>query len=552
MAGGTSIWFSKDAQTDPKEIFNLRLLYLLISVAWGGCFYGFDTGNIGGILTLKSFENAFGMASMSEVEIDNRKGTIAAMLAAGGSAGSILAAPTSDFVGRKWSVFLWGAVFLTGAAMQMVANYDVLIAGRFIGGMGVGASSMLTPQFLAENSPKSIRGSMTATYNLMILMALMLAFWVNYGVSLWSYQGVETDDTQWRTAMGIQLIPGGLMCLMIPFVPETPRFLINHGKSEKGRKHLSMLRKLPTDHPYVQLEYQEITAQVRYEQECYQGHSYWVVMKDIFTIKSNFQRFFLAVMLFLFHKFTGTDSLNYYAPEIFQLIGVKEGSSSLLTTGVYGVVKFVVTIFYVAYLVDRVGRRLPLLVGATMQATAMLYLALYLRFAGSNTHTVGGTPAGGIVGIVWIYIYALGWSFGHSVACYVVAAEIFPTRIRSVCMSVCFFINWIVDYGITRATPNMITEMGWGVFLLYAMLTYAGVIFIFFCLPEMKGRSIESMDDLFQRPLWTMWRHAYPTEEERVRQGVMDITRKAENEDHATEKKDEGRSEHTEYVRSRG
>lgn len=183
-------------------------------------------------------------------------------------------------------------------------------------------------------------------------------------------------------------------------------------------------------------------------------------------------------MLFLFHKFTGTDSLNYYAPSIFELIGVRGGSTSLLTTvsiaqdlerfsltcfqGVYGIVKLVTTIFYVAYLVDRVGRRLPLLVGATIQATAMLYLALYIRFApGSNssTDTVGGTPAGGIVGIVMIYLYAFGWSFGHSVACYVVAAEIFPTRIRSFCMSFCFFVNWIVDYGITKATPVMLTEM---------------------------------------------------------------------------------------------
>ncbi|KAE8367921.1 hypothetical protein BDV27DRAFT_168913 [Aspergillus caelatus] len=523
MAGGTSIWASKEARTDPKEIFNLRLLYLLISVAWGGWFYGFDTGNIGGILTLPSFENAFGLNNLPTAEVDNRKGTIAAMLAAGGSAGALCAAPTSDFLGRKWSVFLWGFIFVVGAAMQMVADYDVLLAGRFIGGMGVGASSMLTPQFLAENSPKSVRGSMTATYNLMILAGIMLAFWINYGVSLWSFPGVEHDNTQWRTSMGIQLIPGALMCLMIPFVPETPRYLINHGRSEEGIKNLCRLRKLPIEHPYVQTEYQEIEAQVRYEQECHQGHSYWVVLQDIFLIKSNFQRFFLAVMLFLFHKFTGTDSLNYYAPEIFELIGVKGSSNSLLTTGVYGVVKFVVTIFYVTYLVDRVGRRLPLLVGACLQATAMLYLALYLRFAGTNTDTVGGTPAGGIVGIVWIYIYAFGWSFGHSVACYVVAAEIFPTRIRSVCMSICFFVNWIVDYGITRATPNMITEMGWGVFLLYALLTYAGVVFIFFCLPELKGRSIESIDDLFQRPLWSMWRHAYPTEDEKVRQGIPQL-----------------------------
>jgi MFS family permease len=236
------------------------------------------------------------------------------MLAAGASLGAFCAALTSDYLGRKRSVLLWASVFILGAAMQMVANYNVLLAGRFIGGMGVGASSMLSPQFLAENAPKSVRGSMTATYNLMILASLMLAFWMNYGVSLWSSASVSLDNTQWRSAMGIQIIPGALLCLMVPFVPETPRFLINHGKSEQGLKNLCRLRKLPADHPYVQTEYQEIEAQVRYEQECYQGHSYWVVLKDIFTIRSNSRRLFLAVMLFLLHKFTGTDSLNVRSP----------------------------------------------------------------------------------------------------------------------------------------------------------------------------------------------------------------------------------------------
>ena len=92
---------------------------------------------------------------------------------------------------------------------------------------------------------------------------------------------------------------------------------------------------------------------------------------------------------------------------------------------------------------------------------------------------------------------------------------------RSACMGFCFFVNWIIDYGITRATPKMLTNMGYGAYLLYALLTYLGVVFIFFCLPELKGRSIESMDDLFQRPLWTMWRHAYPTKEETVRHGIQ-------------------------------
>lgn len=165
----------------------------------------------------------------------------------------------------------------------------------------------ITNSFLAESAPKSVRGSMTSMYNLLIILSLMLAFWINYGVSLWS---TNSGNTQWRIAMGIQLIPGVLMCLMIPFVPESARYLINHGKSEKGLQSLCKLRKLPSEHPYLQLEYREMEAQMQYEQECYQGHSYWVVIKDIFLIKSNFRRFFLAVMLFLFHKFTGTDSLN--------------------------------------------------------------------------------------------------------------------------------------------------------------------------------------------------------------------------------------------------
>jgi hypothetical protein len=229
----------------------------------------------------------------------------------------------------------------------------------------------------------------------------MIAFWVNYGVSLWDGPNIANNTSQWQTAMAIQLIPGGLMCLMVPFLLETPRYLIRIGKREQGLANLSKLRGLPPDHPFVQLEYKETIAQIDMEQEIHAGNSYMQILKDIFTNASNFQRFFLAIMLFLFHKLTGTDSLNYFAPRIFQIIGVGDGDS-LLTTGVYGVVKFVTTIFYVGYLVEHVGRRLPLIVGATIQASCMLYLAIYVKFA-PDPEQSSGTPAGGIVGAVAIY-----------------------------------------------------------------------------------------------------------------------------------------------------
>lgn len=115
-----------------------------------------------------------------------------------------------------------------------------------------------------------------------------------------------------------------------------------------------------------------------------------------------------------------------------------------------------------------------------------------------------------------IQLYAIGWSFGYSVAPYVVTAEIFPTRIRSVGMSLCFCFKWLVTYGITSAVPHMMRTMGYGTFLFFGCSTLFGVCVFYVILPELKGRSLEAMDDLFERPLYTMFKHAYPTEEEKV------------------------------------
>ncbi|KAK2028423.1 quinate permease [Colletotrichum zoysiae] len=519
MGGGTSLWASPEWKKDPREIFNSKLLLLGITIAFAGCSYGFDQGNIGGVMTFPSFRKAFGFDTISEAEANTREGNIAAMLAAGGTAGALLAAPLSDFLGRKKAVTVMAGLFLVGCSMQEVPNLEVLYTGRLLAGVAIGATSMLAPQYLAENSPKSVRGSLTTSYNLMIILALSVAFWVNYAVSLWPEKDLN-DNKSWQLALGVQLIPGFFLFSLIWFVVETPRALISKGKTEQGLRHLCKLRGLPADHTYVRQEYMEILAQAEAEQKKEKGYGYIVVVKDIFTNASNRRRLFLAVMLFLFHKLTGTDSLNYFAPQIFAMIGVPAGSSSLLTTGVYGVVKLATTIIYVTVIVDRVGRRLPLMIGATIQATSMLYIGLFLRF--SKVEPGSGTTPGSIVGIIMIYLYAFGWSFGHSVAPYVVAAEIFPSRIRSVCMSCCLFTNWIVNYGITSATPHMLSKMKYGTFLFFAVMTYIGVIFVFFCLPELKGRSIESMDDLFANSLWTMFKHAYPTEDEKVRHDIRE------------------------------
>lgn len=122
----------------------------------------------------------------------------------------------------------------------------------------------------------------------------MLAFWINYGVSLWGGENIADNSSQWQTAMAIQLIPAGCMCIMIPFLLETPRYLMRIGKREQGLANLCKLRNLPADHPYVQLEYQETINQIDAEQEIHAGNSYLQIVKDVFTDATNFRRFFLG------------------------------------------------------------------------------------------------------------------------------------------------------------------------------------------------------------------------------------------------------------------
>ncbi|KAL8349185.1 hypothetical protein RB601_002001 [Gaeumannomyces tritici] len=511
MGGGTSLWASPGWKNDPKQIFNSRLWFLVVAVSFAGFSYGFDHGN--------------------------RQGEIASMMSAGAAVGALCAGPFSEYLGRKGSMITYGSVLLVGAVMQLMADLSASQAGRFIGGLGIGGTSVLSPQYLAESSPKTIRGSLTTLYNLAIILALSLAFWVNYGVSRWNYAGVKTDDRQWRTSMAIQIIPAGAMALLIAIAIDSPRGLIARNKCEKGLEALCKLRGLPADHPYVRQEYLEICAQADVVNELNKNRTYLLAARDIIKIPSYRRRFALATTLFIFHKLTGTDAINYFAPQIFPLLGVSSGSMSLMTTGIYGVVKFFASLLYVSFLIDRVGRRVPLMVGAALQATAMLYIGLYVRFGPKEAPAGGGVPAGGIVGVIWIYVYAFGWSFGHSVAPYVLAAEVFPSGIRSFSISFCLMLNWLFGFAVSLATPHMLRVMGYGTFLFFAGVTYVGVVYVYFCMPELKGRSIESMDDLFEHRLWEMFRHAYPTEDEKVRKDVqrqmLDETKGAEGVVHA-------------------
>jgi hypothetical protein len=252
--------------------------------------------------------------------------------------------------------------------------------------------------------------------------------------------------------MAVQMVPGGLLLIGMLFQRESPRYLITHDRLDEAIANLTYLRQLPADHEFVSTEIREISESVALEKSAIAGSSVWDLMKEIVLVPANRRRYILAIILQCFQQMTGTNAINYYAPSIFASIGLNGTTLTLLATGVYGIVKVITTLIYVFFIIDNVGRRKPLMTGGFIQACCLLYLTVFVAIA----HPKAGTPttAGGYVGLLAIYVrgtfsdriktdnlltilqlYAFGWSFGWSVVPWVVPSEIFPNRIRALCMS---------------------------------------------------------------------------------------------------------------------
>jgi hypothetical protein len=250
----------------------------------------------------------------------------------------------------------------------------------------------LAPMYVSETPPKAIRGALTTCFNLILLISLYLAFWINvsfnfqsffsqslsnpsqYGVSVWTHP----SEKQWRIPMAIQMITGGLLLIRMIFQKGSPWYLISYDRQDETIQTLTYNRQLPANHPFVAAEIAEITQSVMIKKAAVEDHQSSVI-KDIFTIPANRRRYLLAITVQIFQQMTGTNAINYFAPSIFASVGLTGTSTSLLATGVYGIVKVCTTLVYVFLIVDNVGRQKPLITGALIQACYLLYLTVVVK-----------------------------------------------------------------------------------------------------------------------------------------------------------------------------
>lgn len=367
----------------------------------------------------------------------------------------------------------------------------------------------------------------------------MLAYFTNYGCQV---NIGDTTHARWMVPTSLHLIFAGIIFTLSFFQYESPRFLIKTGKDAKALENMARIRNLPADHPYVTAEIAAITIQHHEEMEATMGTNWFGVVKELFLVPSNLYRLYLAFFAQLMSQWSGAGSITLYAPDLFELLGVTGTNETLLVTAVFGIVKLVAAVSCALFLVDVIGRKRSLLAGITLQAIAMIYVASFLsavpELGQVDNYELSPAELGPSKGAIFmIYVSGFGWALGWNSMQYLLTAELFPLRIRALATSIAMTAHFANQYGNSRAVPNMLLSVAdggispKGTFWCFAAVTLLGGAWVWFFVPETAGRSLESMDQLFELPWYKIGRYGNEDAEARdvVHQSKVD---EAEAEQH--------------------
>lgn len=313
----------------------------------------------------------------------------------------------------------------------------------------------------------------------------------------------EQTDAAWLVPICLQLLPAVILFIGMIFMPFSPRWLVHHGREDEARAVLSNLRGLPEDNELVQLEFLEIKAQSQFEKRSVAKlfphlaeHTAWnsfklqfVSIAKLFQTRSMFKRVIVATVTMFFQQWTGINAVLYYAPSIFEQLGLSSTTTSLLATGVVGIVMFLATIPSVLW-IDRVGRKPVLTIGAIGMATCHIIIAVLVakNIGDWQNHAAAGWAA---VCMVWLFVVHFGYSWGP--CAWIIVAEIWPLSTRPYGVALGASSNWMNNFIVGQVTPDMLESITYGTYILFGLLTYIGAAFIWFFVPETKRLTLEEM-----------------------------------------------------------
>ncbi|KAJ6576513.1 general substrate transporter [Mycena vulgaris] len=445
-------------------------------------------GVFSGVLNMHSFDNRMGDA----VQDTGKKGWLVAILELGAWLGVLMTGYFADKLSRKYTIVLAVVVFCVGVIVQTTAKGPPSIfGGRFITGLGVGSLSMAVPLYNSEISPPEVRGSLVALQQLAITFGIMVSFWIDYGTNYIGGVGAGQKEAAWRVPLALQIVPAVILGVGIMFMPFSPRWLVNQGRNEEALAVLSRARGVSEDSDLVQIEFLEIKAQYLFEKETseirfprYQDgtfksnfklgfFAYWSLLRE----RSLLYRVAVGTLTMFFQQWTGINAVLYYAPTIFQSLGLTGNAVSLLATGTM----FLATIPAVIW-VDQLGRRPVLISGAFLMAGCHFIVAI---LTGLFHNSWPSHVAAGWVACVFVWIFAIGFGL------------IWPLSVRGKGLSIAASSNWMNNFIVGQVTPTMLSKLGFGTFVFFGAFSLMGGLFIMFFVPETKGVTLEEMEEVF-------------------------------------------------------
>lgn len=494
----------------PREAFNWRLVFSVICFGLMGTARGLDEGLIGTTVAQPSFISEYHLTAAQaggKIALASKIGNITAMVQIGSVGGALIAFIACDKLGRIWATRQLCLVWIIGVIIYITSNgsYGQVLAGRFIMGLGIGQTTVVAPAYLAECAPRSIRGLCICIFSGSVYLGIMLGYFANYGTSLHISM---TTSRQWIDATILHIIFAGIILIMSIFALESPRWLAKVGQDEKAASNMAKLRKLPQEHPYIRAELIDIHDQLEREREATLGSGFFGPLKELFILPGNRYRIFLGLGCQLMGQWSGAQSITIYAPQFFQILGTTGSSETLFATAIFGVVKFVSALICAFFLVDFIGRKRSLSTGIIIQFVSMLYIAIYLTAVPTITSGKAQSAMArhaGTGAIVMIYFSGVGWALGWNSIQYLIGAEIFPLRVRSLGTSMIMCFHFVNQYGNSKAVPLMLIDGAPGLspsgtFWFFSAVTLLGLGTVWFFLPETAGKSLEGMDELFNLP----------------------------------------------------
>jgi sugar porter (SP) family MFS transporter len=422
--------------------------------ALAGLLFGFDTGIISGAILFIKTE--FHLAPLTEEFLVS-----AALI--GAVCGCVLSGRVTDAIGRRSTILITAGVFSVGSIVSAIApNVGLLIVGRLAVGLAIGVASYTAPLYIGEIAPPNLRGGLVTLNQLAITVGILLSYVVD---------ALFAPNQSWRWMLASGVLPAIALELGVVFLPESPRWLLLHGFMERATKTLARIR---------------ATEDNRAEIDEILEHAQTGSGKIADLLRPMAMRvIFLGAGLAVIQQVTGINTVIYYAPTIFQAAGFQSAQASITATAGVGLVNVIMTIVAIP-LVDRVGRRPLLLSSLTGMLLSLVLLAIGFALGG---------PALKWIGVFSLVVYIASFAIGLGPVFWLLISEIFPLNIRGQAASIATTANWLSNFFVSLTFLSLLTGLGnvW-TFLLYAVLSAAGLWYCFALVPETKGVPLERIE----------------------------------------------------------